>query len=85
MDFDIYAAATYGLPSAKIATTNPVVATAFDQKAVASGPDQELAVLKTALDMAVAELSKATGEEPSKLKQRLMAAQAMDAAVAGSE
>ena len=75
----------YVLPDKKISTSNPVVAKAFDAKAVATGADSELATLKSALDMAVAELSKATGEEPSKLKQRLLAAQAMDAAVAGAE
>ena len=85
MDFDVYASATYVLPEAKISTTNPVVAAAFDHKAVKTGAESELETLKSALDLAVAELSKATGEEPSKLKQRLLAAQAMDAAVAGAE
>jgi len=88
MDFDVYAAATYSLPKDKIATTNPVVAKAFDQAVVKTGPaleldqvTQEKAALERMLAAALAEISKTTGEEASKVKQRLLAAQLQDAAV----
>ena len=88
MDFDVYAAATYSLPKDKIATTNSVVAKAFDQAVVKTGDALELEQIKlekvslqAALDAAIAEIAATSHEEPSKVKQRLMAAQIQDAAV----
>ena len=76
MDFDVYASATYALPESKISTANSVVANALGRGPATSSEDY-----KAAFDRAVAELSKATGEEPSLLKQRLLEARARDAAV----
>ena len=76
MDFDVYASATYALPEAKISTANSVVSSALGRGPAAPSEDY-----RAAFDRAVAELSKATGEEPSLLKQRLLEARARDAAV----
>lgn len=73
MDFDVYASATYALPDAKIATSNQVVASAL-WGAPAPPSDYEAAFAR-----AVAELAQATGEEPSRLKARLLEARARDA------
>merc|ERR1711939_1037645 len=75
MDFDVYASATYALPESKISTANSVVSNALGR-----GPATPSEDYKAAFDRAVAELSKATGEEPSLLKQRLLEARARDAA-----
>ena len=88
MDFDVYASPTYTIPPNKIATTNAVCAAAFGADVVKSGVEVEIDTLRadkvqlqTALDAAVAEIAKASGEEPSKVKTRLLAAQLQDAAV----
>lgn len=88
MDFDVYASPTYTLPPSKISTTNSVVAAAFGANVVKSAAESELDTLKqeksalqSALDLAIAEIAKASGEEPSKVKTRLLAAKLQDAQV----
>jgi hypothetical protein len=88
MDFDVYASPTYTLPPSKISTTNSVVASAFGANVVKSAAESELDTLKqeksalqSALDLAIAEIAKASGEEPSKVKTRLLAAKLQDAQV----
>mmetsp|Transcript_25426 Transcript_25426/g.85436 ORF Transcript_25426/g.85436 Transcript_25426/m.85436 type:complete len:1005 (-) Transcript_25426:54-3068(-) len=91
MDFEVFAAPVFQIPKNRISTTNPNVAKNFHQNVVQSGPEREMmqlaedkAQLTKQLEAAMQEIAKATGEDVSKVRTRLVAAQIADANVNGA-